>query len=144
MKCFVCTERDGYRGRRMCNVCRHKRRKELYPEKLMWEEAKRRSAEAEVSFDIEVEDIHIPKKCPLLGVILTFGNTHSNKRCSPSLDRKDPAKGYVKGNVWVISNRANTIKNDATPEELRQMAEGIQKHFALDAVLNSCLNEKAA
>ena len=39
-----------------------------------------------------------------------------------SIDRIDSTKGYEKGNVWVISGRANRIKNDATPEELMRIA----------------------
>jgi hypothetical protein len=42
---------------------------------------------------------------------------------SPTLDRIDNAKGYVKGNVCVISKKANTMKNNATPEEVRKLSE---------------------
>jgi hypothetical protein len=42
---------------------------------------------------------------------------------SPTLDRIDNAKGYVKGNVCVISKKANTMKNNATPEEVWKLSE---------------------
>jgi hypothetical protein len=45
---------------------------------------------------------------------------------SPSLDRIDPKKGYVKGNVAVISYKANRIKQDATPEELEAVASWLR------------------
>lgn len=70
-------------------------------------------------FTLTVGDVPgIPVCCPLLGVPLVprSGNY------SPSLDRLDPAGGYTPGNVWVISRRANLIKNDATPAELMQIA----------------------
>jgi hypothetical protein len=35
-----------------------------------------------------------------------------------SIDKIVPALGYVKGNVIIVSNRANIIKNNATPEEI--------------------------
>jgi hypothetical protein len=41
---------------------------------------------------------------------------------SPELDRIVPSLGYVKGNVLVVSRRANRIKTDATVEELQQVA----------------------
>lgn len=46
---------------------------------------------------------------------------------SYSLDRIDPNKGYIKGNIWVISLRANRIKNDATVSELRMIADAIEQ-----------------
>jgi hypothetical protein len=46
---------------------------------------------------------------------------------SPSLDKIIPSKGYIKGNVWVISNRANTLKNDASLQELELLVENLKK-----------------
>lgn len=40
---------------------------------------------------------------------------------SPSIDRIDPKRGYVRGNVVVVSMRANSIKREATIDELRKM-----------------------
>lgn len=62
-------------------------------------------------------DIVIPDVCPVLGVKLEKGR-ESGTDNSPSLDRIVPALGYVPGNIRIISNRANRIKNDSTPEEL--------------------------
>lgn len=50
-----------------------------------------------------------------LGLLLD-GSRRDRK---PSLDRVVPSLGYVKGNVRVISFRANRIKSDATADELR-------------------------
>lgn len=46
---------------------------------------------------------------------------------SYSLDRIDSSRGYVKGNIWVISLRANRIKNDSTVEELRLIAGKVEQ-----------------
>lgn len=63
--------------------------------------------------------------CPLLGVELSYsaytGNTTPSNYAS--LDKIDPSKGYVKGNVQIVSFRANTLKNSATLEELKMIVK---------------------
>lgn len=73
-----------------------------------------------------MEDVIVPERCPILGIEMSF---HSNRKedNSHSLDRIDPNKGYIKGNIWVISLRANRIKNDATVSELRMIADAIEQ-----------------
>jgi hypothetical protein len=96
------------------------------PERDLYLQAKSRAKRLGLEFTITVEDIEIPERCPLLDIELSFGVgmvTHS----SPSLDRKDSSKGYVKGNVWVISWRANVIKRDATLDELRLIVAGLER-----------------
>lgn len=46
----------------------------------------------------------------------------SRTNSTPSLDRIIPKKGYVRGNIIVISWRANLLKRDATIKELMQLA----------------------
>lgn len=86
--------------------------------------AKRRAKRRGVPFNITAEDIQIPTVCPILGMPLepNHDGTHLSNPNSPSLDCVDPTLGYVRGNVWVISQRANLIKNNATPEELMLLA----------------------
>ena len=74
------------------------------------------------------EDIpEIPKYCPVLGIEIKSNTTNAPLDSSPSLDRIDSSKGYIKGNVRIISNRANRIKSDATIEELRKVLEDYEK-----------------
>lgn len=47
--------------------------------------------------------------------------TNQKKENSPSIDRLDNTKGYVKGNINIISWRANRIKSDATLDELEKI-----------------------
>jgi len=69
-----------------------------------------------IEFNIGYEDINIPRKCPILGIeIFKKGKISSDN--SPSLDRIDNAKGYIKENIRVISQRANQLKNEASFEE---------------------------
>lgn len=45
----------------------------------------------------------------------------------PTLDRIIPNKGYVKGNIQIISQRANVIKNDASAEEIMKVAKYMEE-----------------
>lgn len=82
-----------------------------------------------IPFNLTVSDIIIPDCCPILGIKLEFGRSDGEKwrDNSPSIDRIIPSLGYVKGNVLVISYRANRIKNDATIEELIRIASYYQE-----------------
>jgi hypothetical protein len=95
------------------------------PEWYMHYKAKRRARIKKIDFDIEVSDVVMPKTCPVFKkyeLKKETSDTGGPKPWSPSLDRIDNTKGYVKGNVQVISNKANTMKGNATPEELLQFA----------------------
>jgi hypothetical protein len=72
---------------------------------------------------ITVADIFIPDCCPLLGMKLVRNRGGHVQANSPSLDKIRPELGYVPGNVWVISHRANNIKSDATVQELQTLVE---------------------
>lgn len=87
--------------------------------------AKRNNAlQKGIPFDLTISDLYpLPKTCPVLGIPLSYGGGHGAADDSMALDRIDPSKGYVKGNVVMVSQRANRIKNDATPEELQKVAE---------------------
>jgi hypothetical protein len=87
--------------------------------------ARNRAREQGVPFDITADDISIPERCPLLGIPIVRGEgkLHAN---SPSLDRLRPELGYVRGNVVVVSYRANAIKHDATPDELEMIARNLR------------------
>jgi hypothetical protein len=91
------------------------------PEDNMLQQARKRAKEKELEFNLDVSDIIIPTHCPVLGIKLErLDKRHSG---SPSLDRIDNTKGYIKGNIAVISWRANSIKKDATLEELKAIVK---------------------
>lgn len=46
---------------------------------------------------------------------------------SPSIDKIDPRKGYVRGNIQVISMLANCMKRNASPKQLQQFADWATK-----------------
>lgn len=87
----------------------------------MLSDAKVRASKKGLKFNLELGDIVVPDRCPYLDIPLNTYNS-CKRDDSPTLDRVVPELGYVKGNVEVISERANRIKNDATPEELEKIA----------------------
>lgn len=64
--------------------------------------------------------------CPALGIKMKW-NSSPHTGNSPSLDRIDPSKGYVRGNLAWISERANTMKHDGTLEELEKLTKWLKK-----------------
>ncbi len=107
------------------------------PWKFMVDRAKQRARKKGIECTITyayVESIWTDT-CPILDIPLYCGKGEIIDN-SPSLDRIDPNKGYVPGNVQVISNRANMIKNCGTLEEHRKilnyltLLEAVQKDSA--------------
>ena len=82
-----------------------------------------------VPFTLEVRDITIPSFCPVLELPLkpSEGDV-TGRENSPSLDRIDPRKGYIVGNVAVISYRANVLKGDSSLDELKLMGKFLKEN----------------
>lgn len=97
----------------------------------MLRRAKDRAQKKGIQFDLTLEDIVIPTHCPILGMPLLAGGQGergSHHLSSPSLDRIDNTQGYVRGNIVVISSRANTLKRDATLEEVQKLAAWMEEN----------------
>ncbi len=93
------------------------------PQKYLLQHLRARAKAKGLPFDLQASDIVIPTHCPVLGIKLEWGvgRKASANHASPSVDRLVPHKGYVRGNICVISNRANHLKNNATVEELEAL-----------------------
>lgn len=83
--------------------------------------AKKRGINFELT-KVDLWDLDIPITCPVLGIPLKFERGKATDN-SVSIDRIDSTKGYTADNIIIISNRANTLKRDATLKELQQLAE---------------------
>ena len=96
------------------------------PVRYMLFGAKNRAKEMGLDFSITRDDVAIPEICPVLGLLIQPQNKafHPN---SPSLDRFDSSKGYIPGNVFVISNRANVLKRDGTLDEFRKIVAYMER-----------------
>ena len=113
-----CAWRKKERAKKIAYCNRH-------PLKVLLIDAKKRAKQKNLEFTIDVENpgIEIPAVCPVLGIPLFTkrDGTPGGGPNSPSIDRIDNTKGYVPGNIIVVSNRANSLKKDASLTELKQV-----------------------
>jgi len=92
--------------------------------------AKSRAKKYNLPFNIDLSDIVIPEYCPILEIKIErkeYGKGGSFVPSSPSLDKIIPSKGYVKGNVMVISMKANIMKCNASITEILKFSENMIK-----------------
>lgn len=130
-------EREYRRKYREANAdkikAKNRRCYEKSPETWILSNIKRRCREEGLPCNITVEDIVPPEFCPVLG--LRLERNHNGREAgpapnSPSVDRIIPERGYVKGNVIVVSHMANAIKQNATPFDIRRVADFYEKVIA--------------
>ena len=89
--------------------------------------AKRRGWKCNLT-EKDIQDLFV-EFCPILGIRLNYdGQQGRPGRNSASLDRVDSTKGYLRGNVAIISDRANSLKNDGTADEHRRVAAYMEAH----------------
>lgn len=115
------------RNRKRAELVRERRREDN--EYTMLVCAKQRAKKKCLPFSITKDDIKTPEFCPVLGIRL---ERHKGRmrESSPTLDRIIPSKGYIPGNVVVVSMRANRFKSDASVEELRALVRFYEEQLA--------------
>lgn len=95
----------------------------------MCAKAKTRAKKKGWDFDLDKDYIKsiwpVDNLCPVYKTPFVMCETNSNQNAS--LDRIDSSKGYVKGNVMVISWRANNLKSDASLHELEVLVEYLKR-----------------
>jgi hypothetical protein len=94
-------------------------------EEIIFYRAKMNARKRGYEFNLELSDIVVPTHCMFLGIELLYGKGEHRKHGYFSIDRIDSSKGYIKGNIQVISKLANTMKNEATKEQLIAFAKNI-------------------
>lgn len=119
--------RKNYANNREGIIAKRKARYERDPRNQMLTSARQRAKRDNVPFDLSPDDIIIPDVCPVFGHPFEFG-TRRNHKWAPTLDKRIPELGYVKGNYAVISHRANMLKGNATFEELKQLVAYLEKN----------------
>ena len=120
-------QREQYYQKRLQ---RNKEIRKEDPRKPMLADARKRAKKKNLEFNLVIEDLTIPDFCPILEIpLFVAGGKRTDN--SPSLDRIDNSKGYTKDNVFVISFRANALKNDATLDELKAIVKYMEEHLGL-------------
>lgn len=104
------------------------------PRVIMWRSSVERALKAGIEHAISPDDIPTPNKCRYLQIELVYpGDPEKKGRWAnnlASLDRIDSSKGYVPGNVQVISFAANRMKQDSSIRLLIQFARGVLREHA--------------
>ena len=97
-------------------------------------QAKTRALKNGVFFNINIEDLlPLPERCPVFNTPLNYAGVGQQRGFvdnSPSIDRIIPSLGYTKGNVKIVSWRANRIKADASLNELIAIMDYIKREIA--------------
>jgi hypothetical protein len=118
--------KDGLQGHcKNCNKKSAKKWNSSNKDSLALKTIKERAAKKGILFDLCVEDIKSPEFCPILGMPLCRSSNGKPTKYSPSVDRIDPSKGYVKDNIQVISQLANAMKQNASKDELLNFAKWV-------------------
>ena len=94
----------------------------------IYRNVRKRAKKRGMEFSITYEDLVVPDVCPIFGEPLVMDGTGGN--FAPSLDRIDNTKGYIPGNVQVISLLANCMKWTSTPEQLAAFCRGMLKYLS--------------
>lgn len=98
----------------------------VYRIRLAVNAAKARAKVRGIDFDITADDLGAPTHCAVTGIKFDLTRSfRSGNTFVPSLDRIDPAKGYVRGNVRVVIHAYNLAKHTGTDEAVLVMARAL-------------------
>lgn len=122
--CRACWVIDYRERNRECLRAEAKQSRRANVARQLLASARARAKLNGIEFNLVESDLQIPETCPLLGVTLAPG-TNENHDNAPSLDRIDPTKGYLPGNVQVISHMANRAKSNLSDAQLRTFCTAV-------------------
>lgn len=122
--------------RSSCYECTKKRKIELTSTKekhlaCLLSKCKSRSKKLNIPFDLDLNYLLSisSEYCPVFNSKLVWGRGNGfSAEFSPSLDRLIPDKGYIKGNMAIISFKANRMKNNGSTEEIRKLLNWLEKN----------------
>lgn len=108
-------------------------KKKTHPEWILYHRSKASAKRRNIQFDLEISDIVIPDICPILNIPIEWD--YGSRNTSPSVDRINNKYGYVKSNVQIISNRANTVKSNMSIADVERLLAYMRSHEENDAKL---------
>jgi hypothetical protein len=120
--CYDCVMESNYKWYHNNKIDIEWRKQRLF--KGLKNKAKREN----IPFNLEYSDIIWPDTCPVFGCALQYDTLGKPNDNSASFDKVIPKLGYVKGNVRVISHRANWLKQDSTIEQLENIIHYMKEH----------------
>jgi hypothetical protein len=112
----------------LCRICSLEDLRKWRSENLkkyLLQRAKYRASQKKIDFNLEVNDLEIPEHCPVFNTKL---EVNGDKWSSPSIDRIDNNQGYIKGNIRVISYRANILRHTGSLSEFEQLVKYLKEN----------------
>lgn len=144
---LVRTDRPNSQRYSSCNTCKAAFTRSRYRERrgssdmgywswLMLRSIRKRAKVKGWVCNISPEDIfkrvqEADGNCSYCGSDLDFFAGYKGRQRSASVDRLNSTVGYTSENIIICCYRCNAVKNDATPDELRKLADAIDKHLKM-------------
>ena len=138
---YICRTCDNKREYQM-NKVRRKNKKigdNTYIQDLLTG-VRKRAKKRKLDFSLRAKDIKklMSSHCPILGIKYVLNKpglewglekNQNNWATSPSIDRIDNTKGYHADNILIVCMMANSIKNQATPDQIKKVATFYEKLY---------------
>lgn len=124
------SNRDGYYGSNTIERMNTAIGWAKYKASSLRASAKKRGHEISIDFN-DILSIVTPK-CPVLGIDLDYslgGNKNKTRPESPSVDRIDNSKGYIKGNIVIVSSLVNRVKSSLSLQDLPVVISKILDYY---------------
>jgi hypothetical protein len=122
------TKSCGCLGREKLRANREKHGLSKTIEYKILKEARFRAKKRSRPFNLEISDIVIPEICPIFGMPLKVSEGVVSEG-SPSIDCFYPEKGYTKGNIWIISKKANSIKSNLSLDDWKWFVKTLEERW---------------